>query len=221
MTVALIRHVRNGRKALHEAGEEAARRAVRTACRASHREIALESVAIEKDAMGKPHGLISGEFSPVAVSISHSFPFAFAVASVIPGICLGADIERIRPLSAAVIDAFLTKREAKLLARLPPHEQRVELVRCWSLKESVLKAIGIGLRMHPRRVDISQIIGARGKSHISIGIDDVMHKVRIWSSLMGNEYIATAIAIPTTSTYYGSVNLKRRSALYGNSRCSS
>jgi len=216
----LVRSARNDRKALHKAGEEAARFAIQNACRAAYRDVAPESVAIEKDAMGKPYGRISGKLSPVAVSISHSFPFAMAIASTTDGITLGTDIERVRDFPASTWKAFLTSTEQGIIADVSARNRAYLRTLCWSLKESVLKAIGIGFRLHPRRVDVSQVLIEKGASHISIGIDDVMYKVRIWSSRIGSGYVATAVAFPVADTYYVNLNPKRENILHGNSRYS-
>jgi len=58
MTTALVRSASDGSEALHEAGQEAARHAIRNACREASREVELESVVIEKDAIGQPYGRI-------------------------------------------------------------------------------------------------------------------------------------------------------------------
>jgi len=221
MTTALVRSASDGSEALHEAGQEAARHAIRNACREASREVELESVVIEKDAIGQPYGRIPGDYPRVTVSISHSFPFALATATVSDGVALGSDIERIRDFAPSMWETFLTSAEKKIIADAPAQNRAYLRTLCWSLKESVLKAIGIGLRMHPGRVDVAHILVEKRISHMSIGIDGTAHEVRVWFSRVGNEYIATAVALPTAGTYYGTTDSHRENVLYGNSRYNS
>lgn len=153
MIAEFIRCTDDTREALHQAGHLAGRRAV---ARALHH-ATPESVTIIKDSCGKPHAHPSGSSRPIEVSISHAFPFAFAAATTCDQ-ALGVDVERIRNFPRTTWEAFLTPAEKVLIARAPLARRNELRTLAWSLKESVLKALGTGLRTHPARVDVSRFI---------------------------------------------------------------
>ena len=67
---------------------------------------------------------------------------------------VGVDLELIRPKPAALLDYILAEEERDHVRALAiPPEQSLFL--CWTIKESVLKANGTGLRKSPRRVRVN------------------------------------------------------------------
>jgi len=201
MTTAFVRCASDGREALHTSGIAAARQAVRKAYREAGRDVALGSIAIEKDVSGKPHGYIRGESSPLAVSISHSFPFAFATASVATDVALGADIERIRDFSPTTWKAFLTPAEKKAIARAPRAERAYLRTLSWSLKESILKALGTGLRTHPAQVDISSALAGDESSPTTFVLSGITHPLEAHHAKIGLDFVAVAIVLPAAFRY--------------------
>lgn len=194
MTTVLVRCSQEGREALHQAAQVAARHAIRNAYRIAHEEVALESITIEKDALGKPHGRIPGEQAPIALSISHSFPFALATATTMDNTELGTDIERIRDFAHNTWEAFLTPAEKKKIAHAKQEDRMYLSTLYWSLKESALKALGVGLRIHPRDVDMSRVTIEGGGPVHTIRIQGISLKaeVRFWR--VDPDFVATRIA---------------------------
>lgn len=92
------------------------------------------------------------------LAISHVGDRAVATLAVIERDgCVGIDIERPRSFSEQFARAFLTDREYEQSLRAG----QTYMLQCWCYKEAYLKAIGTGLRVHPRRIET--IIGNRGQ----------------------------------------------------------
>ncbi|MBY5347140.1 4'-phosphopantetheinyl transferase family protein [Rhizobium leguminosarum] len=78
-------------------------------------------------------------------------------AAVAPG-CdhLGIDCERSdTEIEAAAVDSYCSADERRWLAELPAREHTHAAIALWTLKESHLKALGVGLREDPRNVGFS------------------------------------------------------------------
>ena len=65
--------------------------------------------------------------------------------------CERADVE----IEEATLDSYCSGDERRWLAELPAHERARAAVALWTLKESHLKALGVGLREDPRSVTFS------------------------------------------------------------------
>jgi 4'-phosphopantetheinyl transferase len=78
-------------------------------------------------------------------NLSHTSGVAIlAVARDTP---VGVDIERIRPVTELddLMARFLSPRERDEISRVPAAERLDAFYRCWTRKEAILKAAGIGL----------------------------------------------------------------------------
>ncbi|GAA2258826.1 4'-phosphopantetheinyl transferase superfamily protein [Streptomyces amakusaensis] len=92
---------------------------------------------------GGPHGrpAISGD--PVHFSLSHTQGLVLIALAPVP---VGADVENLP--SATTVDEIageLHPGERAELAELPAGERPLAFARCWTRKEAVLKASGVGL----------------------------------------------------------------------------
>lgn len=78
---------------------------------------------------------------------------------------LGADVEALiaRP-SDGLAEEILTPRELSVWRTLPGDAQRPWLTRAWVRKEAALKAVGSGLRIAPRTVDVGGGDDAEGST---------------------------------------------------------
>ncbi|MBP6975580.1 MAG: 4'-phosphopantetheinyl transferase superfamily protein [Candidatus Moranbacteria bacterium] len=108
---------------------------------------------------GSPFLMVSTESpqrnSARFVSISHTNQIAFVAFG--PDV-LGADIESIRKDDRNWAEAFLSSDEIgrkKEIVEREKVDSGTVLTAWWSAKESYLKAIGTGLRTHPRRITCS------------------------------------------------------------------
>ena len=100
------------------------------------------------DPYGKPY-LPGGP----AFSLSHSGDYALCAVADRD---LGCDIQRIGGFDERLARRCLTRAEyADVLAQADPEARALRFYRYWTLKESFLKAVGLGLRLPLREVDIS------------------------------------------------------------------
>jgi phosphopantetheinyl transferase len=136
------------------AGQTAARAAVRALTQWD-----ADDFSVERDSDGAPE-VVSCHSLPVAVSLTHSDGGALAVAGVGSG-RLGIDAEPIVLRSPAFTRAWLTPSEQRRDAA-----SALAVTRAWCAKEAVLKALGTGLRLHPRSVEVREVVGRR--LHISL-----------------------------------------------------
>lgn len=120
------------------------------ACRAALRRLA-PGLAVETDPGGRPR--LSG--GP-AVSLAHTGRHGLIALSRAGPV--GVDIEPVRrdlPLDALAAEA-LAPDELAAWCRLPPADRPAAFAAAWTAKEAVLKALGLGLTVDPRRVVVAQ-----------------------------------------------------------------
>ena len=100
-----------------------------------------------------------GEALPDSLTISHSGRFALCALAPGANFRIGADIERIEPRSEAFIADYFTPAEQQLVASSPPETRQTAVNLIWSSKESLLKALGVGLHWDTRKVEVREIDG--------------------------------------------------------------
>lgn len=99
--------------------------------------------------------ILSGSHEPVVVSLSHSGGVGFAAASS-DALRLGCDVETIEARSDAFVADYFTEAEALWIdAGRSLRDVRANLL--WSAKESTLKALGEGLRLDTRSVEVEAV----------------------------------------------------------------
>ncbi|PDT02545.1 phosphopantetheinyl transferase [Rhizobium chutanense] len=106
------------------------------------------------------HGKLSFEGSDrLQFSLSNADGLvAVAVASGCERI--GIDCERAdTEIEEVTLDAYCSLEEQRWLDELPAHERARAAVELWTLKESHLKALGVGLREDPRNFVFSRRVG--------------------------------------------------------------
>ncbi|MCH5197532.1 MAG: 4'-phosphopantetheinyl transferase superfamily protein [Oscillospiraceae bacterium] len=98
-----------------------------------------ENVLFEEN--GKPYF----ENTPIKFNLSHSGNYALCAVS---GGDIGCDIEKIKEVNMKVAHRFFFKEEIDLLDSLESEAQKTEMFfRLWTLKESFMKATGLGFRL--------------------------------------------------------------------------
>lgn len=92
----------------------------------------------------------AGEF---AISLSRSGQAG--VVAITDGISVGVDVELNRPIDwHQFASRIFTPGERQYLASRPPSEGQVNFLRCWTRKEAVGKAAGLGLAIELRALDV-------------------------------------------------------------------
>ncbi len=112
-------------------------------------------ITIENDPAGAPFATFAGgRRVPYCLSLSHREGIALAVVATDPGVTLGADLETVSPRDPALVRQFFTDREQALVAAAPAADRDRLVARLWSAKESVTKALGVGLRVDTRTIEV-------------------------------------------------------------------
>lgn len=90
------------------------------------------------------------------LSIAHTKGEMAVAAAVGSNSCvgLGVDIEFVREFTFDFQRGFMTTQEFSYISSLPKIEQPIASTALWTLKESYLKATGVGLRQNPRSIDL-------------------------------------------------------------------
>jgi len=112
------------------------------------------SIEILSTPGGRPASRVHhpGPWPQVTLSLSHSGGTGFAAALRGPA-RLGCDVEQVADRSDAFVTDYFTEEEAGWIrSTAREHALRANLL--WSAKESALKAMGEGLRLDPRGVQV-------------------------------------------------------------------
>lgn len=128
-------------------------------------------------AHGKPY--LAKEISPHLFfnsSDSHDLAlYAFTLNNEV-----GIDVEFMRdnidPI--AIAERFFSPHEKQKLAQLPQEQKKLGFFNCWTRKEAVIKALGLGLSFHLDKFDVSLTPGEEAKL---IRIEDAEETVVGWN----------------------------------------
>jgi 4'-phosphopantetheinyl transferase len=91
----------------------------------------------------------------LSVSLTHAPGLALVAVTDGSDVGVGVDVELVRPAPAATIaQALLSSTEADTLERLAAPERDRAFARAWVRKEAVLKALGTGLAVDSRLVEV-------------------------------------------------------------------
>lgn len=138
-----------GRRADWRLGRWTAKRAA-AACLG----VPLTAIEVHASPSGAPE--VSCGNQPAALTISISHRAGVAICTVAPtGLALGCDLEVVEPRSSAFLRDYFTAGERALVAHAAESEWPRLLALLWSAKESVLKALRVGLRVDTRSVVVS------------------------------------------------------------------
>ena len=88
-----------------------------------------------------------------SISISHSREVAVCLVAG-SGAAVGCDLEHVEPRSPGFVADWFTPAERRLVGAAPEAERSELVTLIWSAKESALKALGEGLRLDTRSVEV-------------------------------------------------------------------
>ena len=134
-------------------GRRAAKELLRR-CEPGLADLSFDQITISNRAGGAPEVRVNGAVYPGRLTISHSHERALAAWTRAPGAALGADIERVEPRAEVFVADFFTAQEQAAVAQAKSGQRDLLVTLIWSAKEAVLKALGIGLGVDTRRVEV-------------------------------------------------------------------
>jgi 4'-phosphopantetheinyl transferase len=134
-----------------------------------------DALTFAANAYGKP-GLVPRR--AIEFNMSHSGGIVLiALAQHIP---IGVDVEVQRPMPerAAIVRRYFHPGEAADFAAVPPADAEAAFFRCWSRKEAVVKALGLGMSLDLHRYRVACLPGAKADV-LELEGDDMPQKT--WS----------------------------------------
>ena len=131
----------------------------------------------ETGANGKPFFAAAPE---ICFNVSHSGQMVMAAFSDVP---VGCDIEKISDVNLAIAERFFCKSEAaSVLAMKTDAEKQKQFYRYWTLKESFLKATGLGLSIRP---DAFELMLLPGEVTVLHTVNDEKYSFREFNAVAG------------------------------------
>jgi len=121
---------------------------------------ALAAIEIRPAPSGAPEVFLANTPADATISLSHRAGRAVC-AVALSGVALGCDLEIIEQHSDAFIADYFTTEEQGLVARASAADRLRLVALLWSGKESVLKALGVGLRLDTRCVIVRPVAAPR------------------------------------------------------------
>ena len=115
---------------------------------------AASSILIANEPSGAPFAAHESQGRlPFSISISHRDDWGAAGLSLDPAASLGIDLETIDARGGDWCADYFVAHEMDAVRAAGEARDRV-VATIWSAKESALKALGLGLRMDPRRIEV-------------------------------------------------------------------
>ena len=118
----------------------------------------LNQIEIQNAPEGAPYIQLPGRTAPAeCLTISHSGNLALCALSMGLSMQVGTDLEKIEERTETFILDYFTPAEQRLVNKYPPKTKAMIVTLIWSSKESMLKALGVGLRRDTRMVEVQGI----------------------------------------------------------------
>ena len=124
--------------------------------------VPFAQITIANSAAGAPYARTADKILPIQLSISHREGWAAAAVSLNTGISQGIDLEWVEDHPVSFYEDFFTADEVRALGEYAAKQRAWVGSLMWSAKEAVLKALGQGLRMDTRAVEVLRIAESKG-----------------------------------------------------------
>lgn len=158
-------------------------------------------VTMERGKFGKPRLVQRDAIAlPITFSLTHAEDRALLAVGC--GAPLGVDMERVRPFTEmdAVIAAQCSEGERAELAVLDPTERVAGFYRCWTRKEAVLKALGVGLSAPLVTLAVETAITHRPRVYSTPAGQPSPAAWALLDLLPGDDYVGALASVGTLSS---------------------
>jgi len=120
----------------------------------------LAEIEIRPALSGAPEVFLADRPAPVSISLSHRAGTGLCAIAP-PDTQFGCDLEVVEPRPFSFFQEYFTVEEQALVLRAAPAERDRLITLLWSAKESVLKALRVGLRAATNAVSVCPVAGGR------------------------------------------------------------
>lgn len=110
-------------------------------------------VAFTKNRYGKPDLAPALATSKIRFNMSHTSRMALLAVAV--DLTVGVDVEELRPIEAEIAERYFSERERAALGKLEGAQWLDGFYKCWTRKEAILKAEGIGLNVNLETFEVT------------------------------------------------------------------
>ena len=178
----------------------------------------LPEIEIHNMPDGAPFIVLPGkEGTPGCLTISHCEQMALCAFVEGQDLRIGADLEKIELRSRAFVEDYFTPVEHDLIESFPEELKSTLINLFWSAKESMLKALGVGLHWDTRKVEVWQIDGLyplhpeKDEWH-DMKLGDCEDSGRRWQGWWRRrgEYILTLACLAPASSTLASIQLMEK-----------
>lgn len=142
-------------------GRITAKRLLKT-CVPEMAQVEVQRLTIANQPSGAPYVTLDGRPAALQLSISHRQGLAAAAVTANTGIGLGIDLEWVEERDGSFYSDYFTPAELDLLHGSPDGQKDRCGMLIWSAKEAMLKALGQGLRLDTRSVEVLRIANDAG-----------------------------------------------------------
>jgi 4'-phosphopantetheinyl transferase len=145
------------------------------------------------NAYGRPQ-IVNPEAGNLSFNISHAH--SMIVLGVTRGRALGVDVENVavRELSIDVATRYFAPREVADLAKVPPRRQQYRIFEYWTLKESYIKARGMGLSLPLDKFSFHGLDADASVLEIDPVLNDDPARWQFWRFCPSPEYLVAVCA---------------------------
>ena len=121
----------------------------------TYQHYALDQIEVCNTPEGAPYLQLPGRAAPAeCLTISHSGNFALCALAPGLGLQVGADLEIVEARTEMFVLDYFTPAERDLVDNYTAETRALVVTLIWSAKESMLKALGVGLRRDTRTVEV-------------------------------------------------------------------
>lgn len=139
--------------------------------------IPLEEILLARNKYGKPILL-----NPRGLDFNLSHSGAWIICALAQG-PIGLDIEEIKPIDLALTERFFSSSERKYLKELEARAKLEYFYQIWTLKESFLKALGLGLNLDLKNLSFEI------EQEISLAVNGQASPYCFWQGKMDSKHI--------------------------------
>ena len=160
------------------------------------------SISFDQNEFGKPHLVPMRSAPELSFNLSHTN--RIGLLAIAHGLMIGADVEDVLPIECQIAERYFSAQEQADLKTLVEANWLEGFYNCWTRKEAILKAEGVGLNVRLDAFDVSlipnikaEVLGVRATA----GFTSNWHLVDLRPALGSVGALATN-AVPSRLDFY-------------------